>query len=189
MLNEKEGKYLVQLARKSIEYFTEKGSMMPIDPADVPFKKLAEDGACFVTLYKNKELRGCIGSLEITRPLVFDLIDNSVNAAFHDPRFFPIELPELKKVKIEVSVLSKPEKMEAKTEKELLDKLVPRKHGLTIRKGWARATFLPVVWEHIKGKKEFLSHLCMKAGLPKDEWKDAASMKFYTYEAQEFQEE
>lgn len=187
-LDQKEMKFLLTLARRSIDHYLRNGSRMEIKPQEVPTKRLIEDGACFVTLYMGGELRGCIGTLEAHRPLVMDVIDNALSSAFGDPRFPPLSLEELPKVKISISYLSKPEPFPVKDEKDLLSKLVPNKHGLIIQKGYARATFLPVVWEQLPEKKEFLSHLCEKAGLAPDEWKDTKGMEFSVYEAQEFEE-
>jgi AmmeMemoRadiSam system protein A len=143
-----------------------------------------------VTLYTGaaKELRGCIGSLEASRPLVFDVAENALSSAFGDPRFPSVRLEEMKDITIEISVLTVPKPLPVESAQDLLAKLIPGKHGLIIEKGYARATFLPVVWEDLRSKEEFLSHLCMKAGLSPDEWKDAKSMAFYTYEAQKFEE-
>jgi AmmeMemoRadiSam system protein A len=187
MLTEEEGKYLLKLARETITNYLENGETIQPRPQDIPSKKLIENGACFTTLYKNGNLRGCIGSLERERPLVFDVIDNALNAALRDPRFRPLEKREIGKIKISISVLSEPQKMDFKSPRELLDFLVPQKHGLIIRKGWAKATFLPAVWETLKTKEEFLSHLCMKAGLLPDAWKENG-MEYFVYEAQEFSE-
>jgi AmmeMemoRadiSam system protein A len=190
LLNEDEGKFLLKLARRSIEHYMEKNQRLEIKPSEVPSKRLSDDGACFVTLYigKKRALRGCIGTLEATRPLVMDVADNALNSAFGDPRFPGLREDELKDIKIEISVLTSPEKLEVSSAEDLLKKLVPRKHGLTIQKGWARATFLPVVWDELKKKEEFLAHLCMKAGLEPDEWKDTQNMEFFVYQAQEFEE-
>jgi AmmeMemoRadiSam system protein A len=185
MLTEDEGKYLVSLARKVISAYLEDGEVLQPEPKDVPSKKLVEKGACFTTLYENGNLRGCIGSLEREKPLVFDLVDNALNAALRDPRFQPLEKEELENIRISVSVLTEPVKYEPESAQDLLDFLVPGKHGLIIKRGWARATFLPVVWETLKTKEEFLSHLCMKAGLLPDSWKEKG-MEFFVYEAQEF---
>jgi len=190
LLTKSEGAYLLKIARTAIETYLKSHERLEIKPSDVPGKRLAEDGACFVTLYigKDRALRGCIGSLEASRPLVFDVADNALNSAFGDPRFPKVCPDELKDIKIEISVLTPPKKIEVSSAEDLLKKLIPRKHGLTIQKGWARATFLPVVWDELKDKKEFLSHLCMKAGLDPEEWKDTKTMEFFVYQAQEFEE-
>ncbi|MFA5049749.1 MAG: AmmeMemoRadiSam system protein A [Candidatus Micrarchaeia archaeon] len=187
--NKKEKGYLLNLARSSIENYLKTEKIIDPDPGEIPSKKLVENGACFVSLHnrKNNSLRGCIGMLEATRPLVLDVVNNAVSAAFEDPRFKPLTLEELKDIKISISILTKPVEIEIKDYKDLLKKLVPKKHGVIIQRGWSRATFLPVVWEELKTKEEFLSHLCMKAGLMGDEWKKPG-MKFFFYEAVEFEE-
>lgn len=180
----KNGKFLVDLARKAIILYLEKQEVLDIDPGKVPNKEMAEKRACFVTLMKKGELRGCIGSLEPGRPLVFDVIQNAINAAFEDPRFYPVTTDELDDIQIEISVLTVPEKIPIKSREDLLEKLVPGKHGLIIQKGWNRATFLPSVWEQLPEKEKFLSRLCSKAGLAPDEWKHPEKMQFHFYEAE-----
>ncbi len=178
---------LPELARKAIRHYLHNSEYLEVDPSDVP-KEYTEDGACFVTLTKNGELRGCIGSLEAHRPLVFDLIDNAVNSAFNDPRFYPVVEEELDQIDIEVSVLTKPIRININSKDELLGKLVQNQTGLIIKKGWNRATFLPSVWEQLPDKKDFLDHLCMKAGLSADAWRDPGGMEFYFYKTKSFHE-
>ncbi len=153
-----------------------------------PPEILLEPGAAFVTLHLGEELRGCIGSLEAYRPLVQDVASNALNSAFRDPRFAPVTSEELKAIKISISVLTKPKPLEVKDAKDLLLKLKADKHGLTLRKGSRSATFLPAVWEELPEKADFLSHLCYKAGLPPDAWRNTKSFEFETYEANEFSE-
>jgi len=181
---------MVGLARKAISYYLESGEPLEVDPSEVPDKRLMEDGACFVTLRSKRggALRGCIGSLEAERPLIFDLVANALGAAFEDPRFAPLAKPELPKISIEVSVLTKPRPLLVSSSEDLLMKLAPSRHGLIIRKGMRSATFLPSVWEELPDPAEFLSSLCMKAGLRPDEWKDVSSMEFLVYETESFSE-
>jgi AmmeMemoRadiSam system protein A len=189
--NKTEREFLLKLARRTMEYFLKNGRKLEVKPTDLPSPKLIEDGAAFVTLYigKEKALRGCIGSLEAKRPIVFDVVNNAINAAFDDPRFQPVQEYELKTIKIEISVLTPAEPLKVKDADDLLKKLIPGKHGLIIQKGWNRATFLPIVWKEIPDKEQFLNELCQKAGLMPYEWKDTEEMEFYTYEAEEFEEE
>ncbi|MEW6748247.1 MAG: AmmeMemoRadiSam system protein A [Candidatus Micrarchaeota archaeon] len=188
MLDRSERDFLLSLARKSIEHYLKSGRMLELEPGDVPSKDLVEDGACFVTLHRGDDLRGCIGTLEAHRPLFKDVIENAVSSATEDPRFYALTLDELGEVRISISVLSKPRPFKVKGEKDLLKRLIPEKHGLIIQKGVARATFLPAVWEQLPRKEEFLAHLCMKAGLGPIEWKDTKSMEFFVYESEEFSE-
>jgi len=160
---------LTQLARKTLEaQFSDK----KFEPDKETKKKFSKNLACFVTLTKKKELRGCIGSLRAHQFLWKDVIDNSLNAAFQDPRFLPLDKRELKEIKIEVSVLSEPKKLVFKTPEELLKK-INNKMGLILKKGFYSSTFLPQVWEDLPGKNSFLEHLSLKAGLTKDAWKNS----------------
>jgi AmmeMemoRadiSam system protein A len=188
-LDRKEKEYLLKLARQAVWLYLKQGKVLELKPADVPHKKLVADGACFVTLRSNDgQLRGCIGTLEAQRPLVFDVIANALSAAFEDPRFRPLTLGELEGVKFSISVLTPPVPLPVKDADDLLRKLVPQRHGLTIRRGYAQATFLPAVWEELPEKEQFLAHLCMKAGLGPGDWKRTKGMEFQTYEAEEFSE-
>ena len=90
LLSREEGRYLVSMARKAIEHYLSQGDRLELKPSDLPSsERLVGDGACFVTLYSvrggRKQLRGCIGTLEANRPLIFDVIDNALNSAFGDP--------------------------------------------------------------------------------------------------------
>ena len=100
------------------------------------------------------------------------MIENAIHAAFDDYRFSPLSKNELSKIKIEISVLSIPRKIEFKNEKELLGK-IDNKMGIIVKKGFNSATFLPQVWEQISDPKSFLEHLSIKAGLEKDAWKNS----------------
>ena len=174
---------LTELARKTIEaYF--KGKKFEA-PGEVK-KKYEKKGGSFVTLTEKKtgDLRGCIGTLEAVQPLYTDIMANALNAAFRDPRFFPLVENELGKINIEVSILSEAKKLKCKDQKDLLKKL-NHQMGIILKKGYASATFLPQVWEQIPDKKDFLEHLSIKAGLGKDAWKTA---DIWTYEVEKISE-
>jgi AMMECR1 domain-containing protein len=70
---------------------------------------------------------------------------------------------------------------------ELLRKLRPNVDGVVVRRGHAGATFLPQVWEQLPKKEDFLDHLCLKAGLPRDAWR-RAGLTVSTYQVQYFEE-
>ena len=126
---------------------------------------LNEPGAAFVTLQKHRRLRGCIGSLHAYRPLIDDVIANAKAAAFRDSRFHPLRPSELQSLDIEVSVLSTPEAVPYHTIRELKQKIVPGRDGIVLTYGRHRATYLPQVWEQVKGFDDFFHFLCRKAGL------------------------
>lgn len=171
---------LTQLARKTLEaYFQEK----EFEPNQELKDKFKEKKACFVTLTKNGNLRGCIGSLEPRQELWKDVQENSLNSAFNDPRFFPLQEKELKDIKIEVSVLSKPQKLEYKNEEDLLNK-INKEMGIILKKDFCSSTFLPQVWEQIPDKIQFIEQLSLKAGLNKDAWK-TSDISYYTADIEE----
>lgn len=127
-----------------------------------PFLK--KDGAAFVTLKYNNDLRGCIGSIIAHRTLLDDVIGNAISAAFNDPRFQPLTANELPYLTLEVSVLSEPEVLEYKDFEDLCKKITPHVDGLILKHEIYQGTFLPQVWEQLPTPKLFLEHLSMKAG-------------------------
>lgn len=148
---------------------------------------LLEKRGCFVTLNLNDQLRGCIGYIMPTKPLYLTVIDNAYNAAYQDPRFMPVSDEEIKNLEIEISILTIPEKLNYSTKDELLKKLIPGKDGVIINKNGRSATFLPQVWEELPEKGQFLEHLCRKAGLPSNAWKDS-ELEVLIYKAFVFHE-
>ncbi len=145
---------------------------------DAPF--LRELGASFVTLKRNGQLRGCIGSLEARRALVDDVKHNARSAAFLDPRFRPVSLREFDEITVEVSLLSVPEPMAFRDEDDLIAQLRPEVDGLILEVDGHRGTFLPQVWESLPTPREFFTHLKNKAGLPMDFWSDDLRVARYT---------
>lgn len=141
----------------------------------------------FVTLTKEGQLRGCIGNLTASESVVAGVKQNALNAAFHDPRFRALTAGELENVEIEVSVLTEPKPLDFEDGDDLIAKLRPNLDGVIIRKGFASATFLPQVWEQLPQPESFLSHLCQKAGLPADCWRNT-DITVLTYQVQYFHE-
>jgi len=148
---------------------------------------LEQQGACFVTLKMNGELRGCIGSLEPHRSLREDVHANAVAAALHDPRFPSLTADEFARVHIEVSVLMPLQKMDAGSEAEVLSRLVPGVDGVVFEYGMHRATFLPQVWEQLPDPALFMAHLKQKAGLPAAFWHP--DVLIYTYKVEKYAEQ
>ena len=141
----------------------------------------------FVTLTLNKQLRGCIGSLTSDEPIRTGVGRNAINAAFHDPRFKPLNAADFEKVNIEVSILSEPQRLNYRDSDDLVAKLRPGVDGIIVRKDHASATFLPQVWEQLPETHDFLSHLCAKAGLAADAWRQT-QLEISTYQVQHFSE-
>lgn len=141
---------------------------------------LAKPGACFVTLKADGDLRGCIGTLSAHRSLGADLLENGVSAAIRDPRFPPLTGDELPDVEIEVSILSAPEPLLYRDGEDLLHRLRPGVHGVILTQNGHRATFLPQVWEQLPNPRDFLDHLCRKAGLTGSCWRQGVEIQVYT---------
>ena len=180
-----DGAYLVSLARRAIEgYFAKGKKIAPDRTAGV----LSEPRGVFVTLesYPSHELRGCIGYPLPMKDLASSVIDCALSAAFDDQRFPPLEKQELSRCTVEVSVLTVPEEIKVKSQSEYPKKIKVGRDGLIIHYGYASGLLLPQVpiewnWD----EKEYLSHLCEKAGLPKNMWQ-SPSVSISSFEAQVF---
>ena len=168
----------LNVASQSIKHGLEEGKALQVSTFDYS-ADLQQHLASFVTLHKNAELRGCIGSLEAHQPLINDIAEHAYAAAFQDPRFPQLQNNEFEQLEIEISVLSKPELMTFESEEDLLQQIRPEIDGLIIEHGYHRGTFLPSVWEQLSDKKEFLNHLKMKAGLSIDWWDSAVKISRY----------
>ncbi|MBS1139716.1 MAG: hypothetical protein H6R13_1169 [Proteobacteria bacterium] len=144
---------------------------------DLP--ELHQPGAVFVTLTQHDNLRGCIGSLEAWRPLLKDVQENALAAAFRDPRFEPLTTDELPITRVEVSLLTPAEPMRFSSEADALAQLRPDIDGVIFTAGNRRSTFLPQVWEQLPEPAMFMAHLKQKAGLPADYWGPNVQLERY----------
>lgn len=180
-LNKSQKSQLLQLARDSIRLGLETGKPLRVDLQIYP-AELTVDRACFVTLERQGQLRGCIGMLEAVRPLVEDVAENAFSAAFRDPRFPPLTKEELADLDLHISILSPAESMSFDSEQDLIAQLRPGVDGLILQDGYRRGTFLPSVWEQLPDARLFLRHLKQKAGLPPDYWSDTLKISRYTTE-------
>ena len=181
MLSTENQALLRELAYKSIRHGLETGKALEINITEYPAELQAKK-ATFVTLHRNKELRGCIGILEPVRPLAADIAYNAWAAAFSDSRFMPVNADELDELDIHISILGKPEKMDFMSEDDLVEQIRPGIDGLILEKGFNKGTFLPSVWDSLTDSKEFLNHLKLKAGLTANYWSDDIKMKRYAVE-------
>ena len=113
-------------------------------------------------------------------------IKDRFSAAFHDPRFPPVQAEEVQDIGIEISVLSTMEPIPVLSRQAVLAQLKPRVDGLLLRKGQYHATFLPTVWTQLPEPEQFLGHLLVKAGLPPDYW--SAELELFRYRTLSFAE-
>lgn len=173
---------LVATARRSIRCGLEQGCALEPLLEEVP-APLIELGACFVTLHLDRQLRGCIGSLEAARPLIEDVAFNAHAAAFRDPRFPALRAFEFEHLQLDISVLTPAVSLAFTSEADLLEKLRVGVDGLILELGERRGTFLPSVWEALPDPVQFLRELKRKAGLPADFWRDDLKVWRYTTES------
>jgi AmmeMemoRadiSam system protein B/AmmeMemoRadiSam system protein A len=168
-----EKKELLRLARTAVEQFVKEKKIIDYQTQNSNF--INKKGA-FVTLKKSGHLRGCIGFIEPVLPLYETIIRASVYAAVQDPRFPPVSPEELKDLQVEISVLTPLERIHDSR------RIQVGKHGLIISKNGKKGLLLPQVpVENNWSREEFLSHACLKAGLPEDAWKKGAEL--YVFEA------
>lgn len=170
--------YLLRLARVSLNSAVQRTP--GFDTTQIP-ESFREHRGCFVTLTSNGNLRGCIGYIEPIKPLYQAVIENAGNAALRDPRFSTVTANELTGIKVEVSVLTRPQPLKFSNADDLLKKLLPGVHGVILQNGSFQSTFLPQVWEQLPDKISFLERLSLKAGMPRDGWK-SSQVQIYTAE-------
>jgi len=166
---------LLEIARQSIA-----AAVRMEEPYENPSLELIEElktkCGVFVSVYVNRELRGCIGTFSENDPLRQNVQKMAVSAATEDTRFKPLQPDELEKMHLEISVLSPRKKISDINEIEL------GKHGIYLRKGLNRGTLLPqVATSQNWNVYEFLGNCAKyKAGIGWDGWKTA---DIFVYEA------
>jgi uncharacterized protein len=171
-LNDLDKQTLLQTAREAIG--SRLSCRQPVWPA--ASEALRVPCGAFVTLKSKDELRGCIGHITATAPLVETVKEVARSSAFEDPRFPPLSPFEWSGISIEISVLSP---FVAVKDVRSIEVGV---HGIMIRKGGRSGLLLPqVATEQGWDRDAFLAHTCMKAGLPRDAWKSGdARIEIFT---------
>lgn len=171
-LSPDERRQLLRLAHESIAaaFHEDKLSLTP------PTSRLAQPRGVFTTLYRNRQLRGCVGYTLPVMSLYQAVAETAQAAAFDDNRFPPVTERELPELRVSLSVLS-PLKPVAPDDIEL------GRHGLTVTWEGHRGLLLPQVpVEHRWDRITFLEQTCRKAGLPLDSWKKGALVEAFTAE-------
>jgi uncharacterized protein (TIGR00296 family) len=176
-MNEKEGRLAVRMARQAIDLWVRSGEKLK--PKGYP-RVFEEPRGVFVTIhtYPERQLRGCIGFVEPGFPLVKAIVEAAV-ASTRDPRFPPLQENELDRVTVEVSVLTRPERVKVRKPGEYPGKVRIGRDGLIVKRGFHSGLLLPqVAGEHNLNEEDFLSHTCMKAGLPPRAWLESGTEVF-----------
>lgn len=183
-LSESDGIILLKLARETL-YAEFNGKKLRLDESLK--ERYCEKNGAFVTIHLNGRLRGCIGYIERIFPLWECISKAAEAAAFSDSRFAPLTKQEFDKIDIEISVLTSPEEIIcAKGE-------IPRhihigQDGLIVEKCHSRGLLLPQVFiEYESSPKGAIEMTCMKAGLPKDAWKEK-NCRIWKFSAMVFNE-
>lgn len=175
-----EKKFLLKMARETIIHYLSEGKV-PTTEIPMDMKNLSKHAGAFVTLKKKGGLRGCIGRFSSEAPLDQVVRQMAVASATQDSRFPKVTLNEVSELEIEISVLSPMRKVSSSSE------IIPGKHGIYMKKGYATGTFLPqVATEQDWTLEEMLGHCARdKAGIGWDGWKTA---ELFVYEAVVFSE-
>ncbi len=166
-LDNEEQQVLLKIARNTIQDYIVNRHIPPIPIEVNDYPELQQPAGVFVTLTKNKQLRGCIGYIKPIAPLAQAVSKMAIAASTEDPRFSPVTPDEIKEIKIEITVLSE------LTQIHNINQIEVGKHGLYIVKGFNSGLLLPqVATEQGWNREEFLTHTCYKAGLPANAWKE-----------------
>jgi len=173
-LSSKEKEILLLTARESIRSLFGKADIPTADFKAFPNLKLK--AGAFVTLKIKDELRGCIGFITSDQPLFDTICEVAKHAAVQDPRFPPLTPQEFNSIDIEISVLSPMKKISD------YDEIIIGKHGLLVEEGFHRGLLLPqVATENDYSVQQFLTSICMKAGLSPDLWqRKKINLKVFT---------
>ena len=161
---------LLALAKRSIESQVRLGKTRNYRLRNA---RLAANGATFVTINRNGDLRGCIGNIDPVMPMYESVIKNAVAACSRDAHFKPMKRAELKDMQVEVSVLSPLEPLQNVRDIKI------GTHGIYLIKGPNSGILLPQVAVDFKWDvPAFLEHVSIEAGLPKDAWNSAQLYSF-----------
>ena len=174
-LTDKEKEELLNLAKLSLYESTIKNKRVEVDESTIS-PKLKQHLGAFVTLHKDKQLRGCIGQFEPNQPLYKVVLEMAISAARFDRRFTPVTEEELENIDLEISVLTPRKKINS------LDEIKIGRDGIYITKGDKNGTYLPQVATDMNWSvEEFVRSCCEeKAGISSNDCKNA---EIFTYEA------
>lgn len=161
VIRKKEDPY-VRLARTTLENKVKYNIKTEI-PEGLPAEMIEKKAGVFVSLKKDGELRGCIGTIgPTTKSIAHEIMQNAISAGLKDPRFFPVEEDELDDLIYSVDVLGEAERVES------LDELDPKRYGVIVKKGMRTGLLLPNL-EGVDTVEEQISIALRKAGIRENE--------------------
>jgi len=152
----------VRLARNALESYIATGKLPPL-PEDLPDELQKERAGVFVSIKKNGQLRGCIGTTEPTQPSIAgEIMHNAISSGTRDPRFPPVRKDELSSLVYSVDVISPAQPV---SDKSMLDVL---RYGVIVTSGRKRGLLLPNL-EGVDTVDEQIHIACQKAGIGRNE--------------------
>ena len=152
----------VRLARNALESYIATGKLPPL-PEDLPDELQKERAGVFVSIKKNGQLRGCIGTTEPTQPSIAgEIMHNAISSGTRDPRFPPVRKDELSSLVYSVDVISPAQPV---SDKSMLDVL---RYGVIVTSGRSRGLLLPNL-EGVDTVDEQIHIACQKAGIGRNE--------------------
>jgi len=163
---------LLSLAHESILSALERREIS-LDP---PSQHFSEPRGAFTTIYHQGRLRGCVGYVLAVISLYRTVAETARAAAFEDTRFPPVTLAEAPALEVSLSILSPLRAIKA-------EQVEIGVHGLVVSYAGRRGLLLPQVpVEHGWNRLTFIEQTCQKAGLPRDAWKNGATLEAFTAE-------
>ncbi|ABV35614.1 conserved hypothetical protein [Shewanella sediminis HAW-EB3] len=171
---------LLALARQTlVDYFA---------PQQTDIESLSDDAllsrhvGCFVTLFLDGDLSGCMGDIEGHRPLSKSIPELALCSAFKDNRFLPLLASQMERLTVELSVLSPLSQLKIRDEDALLRYLAEHRYGVVLSDAFHRSVYLPQVWEQLPQPGEFIRELKRKGGWASGHWSDDMRVELFTVE-------
>ena len=148
----------VQLARGAVEHYAKEGKLWTPD-YPLPDELTSRAAGVFVSLHKDGDLRGCMGTIApVQQDIAHEILRNAVCASSEDPRFPPVEVSELTALEYHVDVLGSPETVNSE------DELDPKIYGIIVTVGFNQGLLLPDL-PGIETAAEQVSIAMRKAGI------------------------
>jgi AmmeMemoRadiSam system protein A len=132
-------------------------------PDDLQTELFQNRAGVFVSLHKNGQLRGCIGTIAPTTDNVaLEIIQNAISAGMSDNRFDPVEASELPLLTYKVDILSAPRAISSDEELDV------KRYGVIVSSGSKRGLLLPNL-EGIDSPQQQIDIARKKAGISEGE--------------------
>lgn len=175
-----EKQHLLALARQTlVNYFNPRQSDIESQAQDA---LLSRHQGCFVTLFLDGKLCGCMGDIEGLRPLAKSIPELALCSAFKDNRFLPLLASQMERLTVELSILSPLSPLKVRDENALLNYLTEHPYGVVLSDACHRSVYLPQVWEQLPQPEEFIRELKRKGGWAADHWSDGMQVEIFTVE-------